>query len=159
MTGSDEGDDYTHKLRDRTQIFPSHDGPNVLPNSPFFTKLLRHAHRRRVAVRDRNHGDISKTYGELLADALALRLTLERRLSSETLVRLKSGDEIFVGILAAGGYDFTVAIVAVLAIGAAVVPMSESDVSIKKRWVFGSMLIASGNRKSTRRGSLLCDQG
>ena len=111
--------------RDRTYLLPSHEGPNVLPNSPFFTKLVRHAHRKRVAVRDRNHEDVSKTYGELLSDALALRSVMERKLSSDIRTKLRRGDEVYIGILAAGGYEFAVAMVAVLAIGAAVVPMSE----------------------------------
>ena len=112
-------------LRDRTHLFPTHHGPNVLPNSPFFTKLLRHAHRGRVAVRDRNDQDVSKSYGNLLADALALRSVMERILSSEVMTRLKRGDEVYIGVLAAGGYEFSVAMVTALAIGAAVVPMSE----------------------------------
>ena len=110
---------------DRTYLFPSHEGPNILPNSPFFTKLLRHAHRRRVAIRDRNHDDVPKTYGELLSDALALRSVMESKLSSDIRAKLRRGDEVYIGVLAAGGYEFAVAMIAVLAIGAAVVPMSE----------------------------------
>ena len=63
----------------------------------------------------------------MLTDALALRSVLEHRLSSGILRNLRSGNEVFIGVLAAGGYDFTVAMVAVLAIGAAVVPMSETE--------------------------------
>ena len=110
---------------DRTELFKSHDGPNVLPNSPFFTKLLRHAHRDRFATRDRNDGDISKTYRDLLTDACTLRAVMRRNLSSEVNAGLIRGDEIYVGILAAGSYEFTVAMIAILAIGAAAVPMSE----------------------------------
>ena len=111
---------------DRTHLFPSHEGFNVLPNSPFFTRLLRHAHRKRIAVRDRNDQDIRKTYGDVLSDALALRSIAEQTLSHSTRRKLKRGEEVYIGILAAGGYDFTVAMIAVLAMGAAAVPMSKS---------------------------------
>ena len=108
---------------DRSHLFPSHDGPNVLPNSPLFTKLLRHAHRGRAAIRDWNGQDVLKTYGDLLCDALALKATLERKLGSDTCARIRRGEGLYVGVLAAGGYQFAVAMVSVLALGAAVVPM------------------------------------
>lgn len=116
---------------DRTNLLPRHGGQNVLPNNPFFAKLLRHAHRNRIAVRDRNEQDMSKTYGDMLSDALALRNVLERTLSDDNCARLRKGDELYIGVLAAGGYEFSVAMVAVLAFGAAVVPMSKPKISMK----------------------------
>ena len=116
---------------DRTSLLPSHQGHNVLPNNPFFARLLRHAHRERIAVRDRSGQDVSKAYGDLLSDALALRAVLERALSDDNLSRLRKGEEVYIGVLAAGGYEFTVAMVAVLAIGAAVVPMSKPKISTR----------------------------
>lgn len=116
---------------DRTNLLPSHEGQNVLPNNPFFARLLRHAHRNRIAVRDRNGQDTYKTYGDLLSDALALRAVLEQALSDDACARLRKGEEVYVGVLAAGGYDFTVAMVAVLAVGAAVVPMSKRNIDLK----------------------------
>ena len=109
---------------ERTSLFPRHEGPNVLPNSPFFTRLLRHAHRNRLAIRDRGL-NISKTYCEVLSDALGVREQLRRILSDDHLAKLRRGEEVFVGVLAAGGYEFTIAMLAVLALGAAVVPMSK----------------------------------
>lgn len=47
---------------DRSGMVPRHNGPNVLPNSPFFGKLLRHARRDRIALRDVGLG-VEKTYG------------------------------------------------------------------------------------------------
>jgi len=47
---------------DRSELVPSHTGPNVLPNSPLFGKLLRHARRERIALRDLGL-NIEKTYG------------------------------------------------------------------------------------------------
>ncbi|UZP43538.1 hypothetical protein NXS19_011350 [Fusarium pseudograminearum] len=107
---------------DRTQIVPLHDGPHVLPNNPLFTRLLRHAHRNYLAIRDRELG-VSKTYGELLDAGLGLRDVVRAALPSEVIEQLNNGNEVYVGVLAAGGYEFTVAVLAVLALGAAVVPM------------------------------------
>lgn len=51
-----------HDNPDRSELVPSHSGPNVLPNSPLFGKLLRHARRERVALRDLGLS-VEKTYG------------------------------------------------------------------------------------------------
>lgn len=110
---------------DRTELVPSHEGPNVFPNCSFFSKLLRHARRNRLAIRDVNLG-LEKTYGDILSDALTLRPFIARALGPEILYKIEQGEEIFVGILAAGGYEFTVAVLAVLALGAAFVPMTVS---------------------------------
>jgi malonyl-CoA/methylmalonyl-CoA synthetase len=107
---------------DRSSLVPPHRGPNVLPNSPFFGKLLRHARRGRLAIRDVVL-EVEKTYEDLLSDALALRATIEATLSEDVKQRLHAQDEVFVGVLAAGGYEFAVAVVAALALGAAIVPM------------------------------------
>ncbi|KAJ9426011.1 hypothetical protein FOXG_07378 [Fusarium oxysporum f. sp. lycopersici 4287] len=107
---------------DRTQIVPSHDGPHVLPNNPLFTRLLRHAHRNRLAIIDQVLS-VSKTYGELLDAVLGFREVIRAALSSEVQHQLSSGYEVYFGVLAGGGYEFTVAVLAVLALGGAVVPM------------------------------------
>lgn len=110
---------------DRTQLYGPHQGYNVLPNDPFFARLLRHASRGRILVRDLELG-CTKTYGDALADAVALRSRMEKQLSPDAKRRLNNGEEVFFGVLAPGGYEFTVAVLAVLATGAAVVPMSKS---------------------------------
>jgi malonyl-CoA/methylmalonyl-CoA synthetase len=107
---------------DRTYLVPPHIGSNVFPNNAIFSKLLRHARRNRVAIRDVRLG-VERTYGHLLADVLALRTRLEAALDPRTLRSLERGDEVYIGVLAAGGYEFTVAVLTVLAVGAAVVPM------------------------------------
>ncbi len=111
---------------DRTHLLPCHEGPNVLPNSPLFSKLLRYARQNRIAIKDVNLV-IEKSYGDLLADALALKVVLEGTLDADTLERLEREKEVYIGILAPGGYEFVVALLAVLAIGAAAVPMSKSS--------------------------------
>lgn len=107
---------------DRSLLLPSHSGHNVFPNSPLFSRLLRHAHRNRTAVRDLKLG-VEKTYEALLSDVLGLRQVLRDSLTLNTLEALEKGEEIYIGVLAGGGYEFTVGILAVLAIGAAAVPM------------------------------------
>lgn len=107
---------------DRSLLLPSHSGRNVFPNSPLFSRLLRHAHRNWTAIRDLRLG-VEKTYGQLLSDVLGLRQVLQHSLDSNTTKALEKGEEIYIGVLAGGGYEFTVGILAVLAIGAAAVPM------------------------------------
>ncbi|ORX95660.1 hypothetical protein BCR34DRAFT_628990 [Clohesyomyces aquaticus] len=107
---------------DRASSVPSHQGPLIFPNSTFFTRLLQHARRDRSAVRDVNAGS-EKTYGDPLGDALALRAVIEATLSNDVKRQLAEDKEVFVGVLAAGGYEFAVAVTATLALGAAVVPM------------------------------------
>lgn len=110
---------------DRTVYVPAHTGPHVFLNSPFWYKLLCHARKNRFAIRDVNLS-VKKTYGDLLADVLALRAHLEASLAPPVLQRIHRGEEVYIGVLSAGGYEFAVAILTVLALGAAVVPMSES---------------------------------
>lgn len=109
---------------DRMLHFPRHRGPNIFPNNPLFSKLVRHAHRGRTAIRDINLG-IERSYGQLLADALGLRTVLQASLDPQIIFRIEKGDEVYIGVLAAGGYEFAVAMLAVLALGAAAVPMSK----------------------------------
>ncbi|KAL6925377.1 hypothetical protein FSST1_002651 [Fusarium sambucinum] len=107
---------------DRTQMVPFHDGPHVLPNNPLFTRLLRHAHRNYLAITDRELG-VSKMYGELLDTVLAFREVVRAALPSHVVDQLNNGEEVYIGVLSAGGYGFTVAVLTVLALGAAVVTM------------------------------------
>jgi malonyl-CoA/methylmalonyl-CoA synthetase len=69
-----------HDNPDRSELVPPHSGPNVLPNSPLFGKLLRHAHRERIALRDLGL-DVEKTYGSVSTKtieqlAASLRVTV-----------------------------------------------------------------------------------
>lgn len=114
---------------DRTALVPPHAGFNIFPNTPLFSALLRHAHRNRVAIKDVRL-DISKTYAKLLSDVLNLRYIMTTTLDSQILNRIEAGDEVFIGVLAAGGYEFAVGLLAVLALGAAAVPMGEFGFSL-----------------------------
>ncbi|KAH0368993.1 acetyl-CoA synthetase-like protein, partial [Aureobasidium melanogenum] len=110
---------------DRNSLLPPHRGQNVLPNSPLFGKLIRHARRQRLAVRDLQLG-LEKTYGDLLDAVLTFREVVSASLTKDTKLALERGDEVYIGVLAAGGWEFTVAVLTVLALGAAVVPMFPS---------------------------------
>jgi acyl-CoA synthetase (AMP-forming)/AMP-acid ligase II len=106
-------------------MVPSHTGENVLPNLPFFEKLLRYAHRSppRIAIRDVNAG-VEKTYLQLLSDAIALRKALRRALSADVLQDIDNDQDVFIALIAPGGYEYAVAFTAIIAVGAAVVPIS-----------------------------------
>ncbi|KAK9855033.1 AMP-dependent synthetase/ligase [Penicillium brevicompactum] len=109
---------------DRTLFVPAHSGESVLPNLPFFHKLLRYAHRTPspTAIRDLN-ADVEKTYHDLLSDVLSFRKTLYESISDDARRDLEADKEVYIGLLAPGGYEYAVGFIAILAIGAAVVPM------------------------------------
>lgn len=112
---------------ERTDFAPSHDGPHVLPNNPLFIRLLGHARRNRIAIKDKQL-DLIKTYGELLDAVLSFTEVARASLPSEVKANLARGEEVYIGVLAAGGYEFTVAVLTVLALGAAVVPMCQFSI-------------------------------
>lgn len=119
--------------QDRVVAVPAHHGPNVLPNFPLFSKLLRLAHRcpPPIAVRD-VHAGVEKTYLQLLGDVLQLRSKLQRRLSQEVLQQLEKEDEVYIALLAPGGYEYVVGFLAILAVGAAVVPICASTPLLRR---------------------------
>ncbi|KAH8730273.1 hypothetical protein GQ44DRAFT_768661 [Phaeosphaeriaceae sp. PMI808] len=112
-------------MEDRSFMVPSHAGYNLLPNTPLFSRLLRYAGRvpTRIAIDDvrSNH---QRTHLELLSDVLALRETVLSNMDTMTLESLERRDEVYIAIVAAGGYEYTVAMLAVLALGAAAVPIT-----------------------------------
>ena len=113
---------------DRTDFVPSHAGDHVLPADPLFTRLLTLAHRPnpRPAIRDLNT-DVEKTAAELLCDILRLRRVLRQSLNQQTLDDLRNGREVYISILAPGGYEFAVGVLAILALGAAASPFSSAQ--------------------------------
>lgn len=114
---------------DRTSFVPPHEGDTVLPLSPCFTRLLRHAQQNppRPAIRDVHFG-IEKNYLQYLTDVLAFRNYLRDCLRRETLEALRKREEVYVALIAAGGYEYAVGFVAIAALGAAVVPIGKSAV-------------------------------
>lgn len=112
-------------MDDRTSHVPRHTGPNILPASPFFNRLVRFANAvpPRLCVRDDNTG-FEATHVQLLTDVLAFRNRIQDGLSPAVQRQLDDREEVFIAVLAAGGYEYTVAMLAALALGAAVVPMT-----------------------------------
>lgn len=110
---------------DRTSLVPSHTGYNILPADPLFIRLISFAYRKpqRIAIRD-DVANIERTHIGLLNDVLSLRKTLQAALSPQTIADIENGKDVFIAVLASGGYEFSVAILAVLALGAAVSPLS-----------------------------------
>ena len=135
----------------RVESLQVHTGSNTLPNSPLFQTLLRHAHRGWGAIRDMQSG-VEKTYGDLLSDVLGLCCVLKRSLDVEN-----QGD-VFIGILARGGYEYTVAVLAVHAMGAAVVPLSISlQIPVAcDTWLEIFSNYGSSNRPPCQRSLILC---
>ena len=112
-------------MDDRTYHVPQHIGPTVLPAQPFFNRFVRFAHSvpPRLCIRDSNTG-FEATHLQVLTDVLAFRSRIWDTLSQAVRHQLDRREEVYVAILAPGGYEYTVAMLAALAIGAAVVPMT-----------------------------------
>lgn len=113
---------------DRTNFVPSHGGDNVFPADPLFTRLVTLANRPipRPAIRDINAG-IERTAAQLLSDVLNLRRILRATLTTQTLEDLHNGREVFISLLAPGGYEFAVGVLAIMALGAAASPFSSAQ--------------------------------
>jgi malonyl-CoA/methylmalonyl-CoA synthetase len=92
--------------------------------------MLRLAHDSpsRTIIADVNL-DVEKSRIQLLTDVLEMRNDLLEALDGTTregLVRGGGGGRpVFIAVLAAGGYEYTVAVLGVLALGAVVVPISK----------------------------------
>ncbi|RMZ90016.1 hypothetical protein DV736_g2760, partial [Chaetothyriales sp. CBS 134916] len=110
---------------DRTEVVPSHEGDLILPADPLFTRLLTNAHKPKpkVVIRDVNT-NVEKTAADLLSDVLNFRRVLKTTLSKEAMEEISHGREVIISILAPGGYEFAVGILAVLALGAVASPLS-----------------------------------
>ena len=112
-------------MADRVDFIPRHGSldDSILPSDPLFQRLLTIAHSkyaRKICVRDLNAG-IEGTMGQLLGDTLKLRRTLKQSLPSQVVADLYQGNDVFICIFASGGYEFSVAILATLALGASAV--------------------------------------
>lgn len=111
---------------DRRKFVPPHEArENVLPCDPLFTRLLALASRphQNPAIRDLNAG-LEKSSAELLSDAVNFREVLRSQLRPEVLQALQDGEEVFISLLAPGGYEFTVGILGILGLGAGASPFS-----------------------------------
>lgn len=129
-----------NKMEDRSFMVPKHVGNNVLPNTvrtshEYVTRKLTSAASfqsitevcrsdpPRIAIDDVRFKH-QRTHLELLSDVLALRETVMSALDAATLEALEQRAEVYIAIVAAGGYEYTVAMLTVLAMGAAAVPIT-----------------------------------
>ena len=108
---------------DRIRYVPKHVGKLVFPDLLYFSRLIRLAYREDlIAVKDLTFG-YTASYAELLTDALHFRNVLRRTLTPAVVERIDNNEEIFVNLLGPGGYEFTVAFLALMALGAVIVPI------------------------------------
>ncbi|KAK5462724.1 hypothetical protein LTS15_002436 [Exophiala xenobiotica] len=108
---------------DRTQLVVRHTGRNVFPNTPLFGKLVHFAHQQPpwIAIRDVVAGG-EKTHLELMTDVLTLSCTIRATLGPA--LTENEGAPVCIGLLAPGGYEYIVALLAIVAVGACAVPLS-----------------------------------
>ena len=93
-----------------------------LPDDVLFSRLLKLATQKRdeVIVDDRSHGT-QFGYRHILHGTVKL---FEKLRGLDECVLDKQGD-LYIAVLAPNGYEFIVAVLAVLALGGVVVPMRE----------------------------------
>lgn len=109
----------------RTLNVPKHVGTDILPNFPLFHRLPYLATvQRNVAIDDEGLG-VHATHAQLLSDVLHLRNELQVQLGAEVSRRLLRGEEVYICLLTNGGYEFAVGFLAVIALGAVLVPICE----------------------------------
>lgn len=108
---------------DRIHFVKRHRGSTVFPNFYFFSRLVRLAYKPKlVAVVDLTFG-YTASYAQLLTDVLNFRNVLRSRLSPDVVAKLDRDDEVYINLLGSAGYEFTVAFLALMALGAATVPI------------------------------------
>lgn len=104
---------------------PRHTGSNILPNCALFNRLLFLARKtNKTAIRD-IAANTSANYTRLLTDVVSLRNKIWLTLSVSTREKLLKSEFVSINLLCAGGYEFSVAFLAIVALGAVVSPMSK----------------------------------
>ncbi|CAG7930572.1 unnamed protein product [Penicillium olsonii] len=124
-----------------------------LPDIQFFRRLLFLAHEGDEISLDDIENNIQASPSRLLRDTLRYRDTLRGLLGSALDHRgIVHEENRFVIILAPGNYEFMVALCAVLAIGAAVIPLATTllpEEVLYFREKFNNALILTGSSEST----------
>jgi malonyl-CoA/methylmalonyl-CoA synthetase len=112
-------------MDDRTLHVPPQSGRDILPCHSLFQRLLRFAHQQppRLAIRDGNTGS-EATHIQLLSDVLAMKERLWNTLGQDVQLALQRKEEVYIALLAPGGHAYAVGLLAILAVGAAAVPMT-----------------------------------
>jgi hypothetical protein len=139
---------------DRTDFFPIQEGDHVLPHDLMFHRLYFLAlNQNTTAVRDPCHNH-EINYHQLLSDVLATRNLLRQQLTATSMEMIRKGDEISV-LVVARGYHFVVGFLAVMCLGAIVVPQSE----LSRRLSFSVLPLNSSARSSSLfRGAHPCNK-
>lgn len=111
---------------DRTDIVHYQNEPDMLPSDIIFQRLHYLAcFQNGPAVREEHLG-LDVSYAQLLGDVIYQKQKLIQAFSEETLLKLGADEEVAFVILARG-YEFVVALFAVLAIGGIAVPTSTPE--------------------------------
>lgn len=106
---------------------PSHVGPTIFPNFPTFTRLLGYANSlTSIAIDDRTY-NVKATHLQLLTDALHVRNVLQEQLGPEVREKLLRNEEVYINLWAPASYEYAVGFLAILAIGAIIVPLCQFD--------------------------------
>lgn len=130
-------------LEDRTYHVPKHIGPNVFPCFFLFNRLVRLAHKEHlIAIKDLTYG-ITADYAQLLTDVLHFRNVLREVLHPSAIKRIDRGEEVYVTLVGPAGYEFVVGFFALMALGAAIVPISP-DLPVKEASYFANKSRAVG---------------
>ena len=99
----------------------------LVPNDLFIADLFQQylLDASAMTIRD-DHINFEASRERFLLDVLALRNAIFAQLPDNARARLlQKGADVFICVVLPGGYDFVVASIAIISIGAAVVPLSE----------------------------------
>ncbi|KAL5363342.1 hypothetical protein BJX96DRAFT_177982 [Aspergillus floccosus] len=103
---------------------PKHVGDNIFPNFPIFNRLLFFAHYYTSVAVDDVTNNLRGTHAQLLSDVLHVRNAVQKSLDEMTNQKLLRGERVTINLLAPGGYEFATGFLAIIALGAVVVPIS-----------------------------------
>ncbi|RVX71646.1 hypothetical protein B0A52_03830 [Exophiala mesophila] len=107
--------DHTTLSEFRTQL-----SSNILPNDHLFLQLLTLAHGKgagKPLIRDLNLA-IEADANILLSDVVLFRQVIAAKLPLKAMQELHRGNDVYISLVASGGYEFAVGILAILALGA-----------------------------------------
>lgn len=99
-----------------------------LPNDFMFQRIVHIAHERLQGthgiIRD-HHGDQEANYAKLLTDVLELQEVVFKKLSDDTRKALSAGQDVIILLSAPAGYEWLVAFLTVLSLGAVIAPICQ----------------------------------
>lgn len=114
---------FSNSIQSLPEQCPLHVGPKILPFSPIFNRVLLLARRKnKVCIRDVTN-DIEADHRRFLSDIIQLRNGIQEKLDTGSRNRLWLGQEVYIALLGPAGYEYVVGFFAIMALGAAVVPI------------------------------------